>query len=167
MPPRIRAPLFFPISSIISRGDISFMSEILYLSSREAGAIFFNFSINFKARVSLSIISSFMAPVKARLSPTFSSNFGHKTPGVSRRWSFEWIFIHWFVFVTPGLLPVLADFVPEIEFIKVDFPEFGMPTIIARSGPFLSPLSWYFFISSAMSSSDFFTTKFTLGFMAL
>ena len=51
------------------------------------------------------------------------------------------ILIHCFPFVTPGLLPVLALFLPVNELINVDLPTLGIPTIIALMERFLIPLS--------------------------
>ena len=42
--------------------------------------------------------------------------------------------------VTPGLLPVFVHAFPAKLLMKVDFPTFGIPTIIARIGRFKMPL---------------------------
>ena len=85
-------------------------------------------------------ISSFMDPINARRIPTcWSSNLGHRIPGVSRSSSPLFRRIHCFPLVTPGLFPVLAQAFPAKELIKVDFPTFGIPTTIARTGRFTMP----------------------------
>ena len=81
-----------------------------------------------------------MEPMKARRSPTcWSSNRGHKIPGVSRSSRVLLRRIHWFPFVTPGLFPVLAQAFPAKELMKVDFPTLGIPTTMARTGRFKIP----------------------------
>ena len=82
-----------------------------------------------------------MEPMNASFSPTsWSSNFGQRMPGVSRSSTFLFSRIHCFPFVTPGLFPVLAHDFHARELIKVDFPTFGIPTTIARTGLFKIPL---------------------------
>ena len=71
---------------------------------------------------------------------------------VSMNWISEYVdlkgldlddLIHCFPLVTPGLLPVFATALPANEFIKVDFPTFGIPTTMALTGRFIIP----FFLS--------------------
>ena len=79
----------------------------------------------------MSIISSLIAPVKAKCNPILSSsNFGQRTPGVSKSSKSFFVLIHCTCFVTPGLSPIFALFLFEMELIKVDFPTLGIPTII-------------------------------------
>ena len=81
-----------------------------------------------------------MEPIIARCSPTcWFSNFGHRIPGVSRSSSCLLRRIHCFPFVTPGLFPVFAQALPAYALINVDFPTFGIPTTIARTGRFRMP----------------------------
>ena len=74
--------------------------------------------------------SSLIEPMNARRSPTnWSSNFGHKIPGVSNNSTFLFKRIHCFPFVTPGLLPVFAHAFPANVLMNVDLPTFGIPTV--------------------------------------
>lgn len=85
-------------------------------------------------------ISSLIEPINASRSPTvWSSNFGQRIPGVSKSSTFLFKRIHCFPFVTPGLFPVLAQAFPASALINVDFPTFGIPTTIARTGRFKIP----------------------------
>ena len=96
--------------------------------------------INSRDNSSMFKISSLMAPINASFNPTvWSSNFGHKIPGVSRSSTFLFSRIHCLPFVTPGLLPVLAHAFPAKELINVDYPTYGIPTTIARTGRFMMP----------------------------
>ena len=69
----------------------------------------------------------------------WSSNFGHRIPGVSRSSTDLFRRIHWFPLVTPGLFPVFAVLFPAMVLIRVDFPTFGTPATMARSGRFRIP----------------------------
>ena len=83
-----------------------------------------------------------MAPVIASLNPTSgSSNFGHKTPGVSRSSKFFPMVIHCLPLVTPGLSAVRTAFMPNKRLIRDDLPTFGIPKIIARTARGLTPLA--------------------------
>ena len=74
--------------------------------------------------------SSFIEPVYAKFSATVSSsNFGHKTPGVSSNSILLAILTHCFCFVTPGLFPTIVVFLLHSLFINDDFPTFGIPSI--------------------------------------
>ena len=83
------------------------------------------------ANSSISIISSFIAPVNAKFNAVVSSsNLGHNTPGVSKSSIPIAVFIHCLLLVTPGLSPVLAILFLAILLINVDFPTLGIPTTI-------------------------------------
>ena len=80
----------------------------------------------------------------ARFSPTVaSSNFGHNTPGISRRSRPSSVGTHCFVRVTPGRFSTFAFLEPARRFIKEDFPTFGIPTIMAFNLLPSIPLSRY------------------------
>ena len=72
--------------------------------------------------------------------------------------------------MTPGLLPVFAAALPDKVFINVDFPTFGIPTIIALIGLFLIPrfrflaiiASELFNIASLTCFVKFFILELTL-----
>ena len=90
---------------------------------------------------SITSISSLIEPIKAsRMPVAWSSNLGHRIPGVSKSSSSLFSLIHCFPLVTPGLLPVLAHALPAKLLINVDLPTLGIPTTIALTGLFLMPL---------------------------
>ena len=94
-------------------------------------------------------ISSLIAPVNASFSPTcWSSNFGQRMPGVSSSSKSFFNFIHCLPRVTPGLSPVFAVTFPTYLLINVDFPTFGIPTIMLRIGTLIRPLAFSFSIFS-------------------
>ena len=154
------APLFLAISSITSSG--SSVASILYLFSKIVLSIFRMYFINSNANVSMSMISSLIAPVHARWIWASLSSLCHKTPGVSRRCRSSFILIHWLVFVTPGRFPTLVARLLLTLFIKVLLPEFGIPTIIALKAPVEIPFSFCLSIKSFIKILDSFTI--TLGF---
>ena len=89
------------------------------------------------------MISSLIAPVKAKLRAVFSSsNLGHKTPGVSSISISILVLIHCLLFVTPGLSPVFAILFLAILFINVDLPTLGIPTTITLICIFTKPLAF-------------------------
>ena len=87
-------------------------------------------------------------PIYASLRPTqasfipiaSSSNLGQSIPGVSRSSMFFPRRIHCLPFVTPGLFPTFVHAFLAYELINVDFPTFGIPTIIALIGLLIIPL---------------------------
>ena len=109
------------------------------------------------ASSSLFRISSLMDPKNASLRPTdWSSNFGHRIPGVSRSSTCLFRRIHWFPLVTPGLFPVLAAAFAGELVDKRRFPHWGSlppwpaPAGLrsrasgpARSFPYMPPGSHY------------------------
>ena len=126
------------ICSRSSRGDRS--SGIPYRSARSPGYAFSKNAQSSAASSSLLRISSLMDPRSASLRPTdWSSNFGHRIPGVSRSSTCLFRRIHWFPLVTPGLFPVLAAAFPAKLLINVDFPTLGIPATMARTGRFKIP----------------------------
>ena len=114
------------ICSRSSWGDRS--SGIPYRSARSPGYAFSKNAQSSAASSSLFRISSLMDPKNASLRPTdWSSNFGHRIPGVSRSSTCLFRRIHCFPFVTPGLFPVLAQAFPASALINVDFPHIRNP----------------------------------------
>ena len=100
-------------------------------------------------------------PIKARSLAIFSlSNFGHRIPGVSSSSTVLLSLIHCFPFVTPGLLPVFAQALPAKEFINVDLPTLGIPTIIALTGRLMIPLFLSLSIFSLQTSRIALLTDF-------
>ena len=123
--------------------NVSYASSSIVISyrfSNKSKYEFFKFRISATASSSTCRISSLMEPMSASRSPIFwSSNFGHKMPGVSNSSRFLLSRIHCFPFVTPGLFPVLAHAFPAKELINVDLPTFGIPTTMARTGRLMMP----------------------------
>ena len=95
------------------------------------------------------MMSSLTAPVNARFSPTdWSSNFGHRMPGVSSSSKPLSTVIHCLPRVTPGRFWALADLRPATLLIKVDLPTLGTPTTMARTGRPTCPFSAHLAICS-------------------
>lgn len=152
------APLFLAMFSITSRG--SSVASILYLFSKIVLSSLSVYFINSNANVSMSMISSLIAPVQARWICASLSSLCHNTPGVSNRCRSSFILIHWLVFVTPGRLPTLVALLLLTLFIKVLFPEFGIPTIIALRAPVEIPFSFCLSIKSFIKIFDSLTMTF-------
>ena len=92
---------------------------------------------------------SFIPPVIARCKPiTWSSNFGHNTPGVSNNSKSWLILIHCCTLVTPGLSPTAVTLLPTKALIKVDLPTLGIPTIIVLIARGFKPLAKSFALFS-------------------
>ena len=123
-----------------------------YLSVSRRGYMFFILSQRTVASSSVSMISSLIAPVIARFSPTLrSSNFGQRTPGVSSRSMPIEVVTHCLFSVTPGLSSTFAFLSAARRFISELLPTFGMPTIIARRCLPSMPLSCQLFSFSSQS----------------
>ena len=99
------------------------------------------------------MILSLIAPVKASRSPTvWSSNLGQSTPGVSSISKPFATVNHWLPRVTPGRSADTALLRPATRLMKVDFPTFGMPTIMTRIDGLSIPLALYDSMRGARSS---------------
>ena len=131
--------ILFKISKGFSPASMPYLSRIKF-----SFPICCILSTNLRAISSNTNTSSFIAPVNARFKAhSSSSNFGHNIPGVSNKSILPARCIHCLPFVTPGIFPVFALFFLANEFISVDLPTFGMPTIIALIVLFNNPLFLY------------------------
>ena len=78
-------------------------------------------------------VSGIAPPKASRSEASSSSTFGHMIPGLSEsvmpffRTTCCWLF------VTAGLSPVFATLRSISVLMSVDFPTFGMPTMITRA----------------------------------
>ena len=161
-PPFLMKPLARAIFSSISAGSSMVSNSALYLFLMLSGSTAIIKLMNSVQSVCVSKMSSFMEPIIANFSPTSSSsNLGQSMPGVSRSSKSFFSLIHCFPLVTPGLSPVLAVAFPTLLFMNVDFPTFGMPTIMALTGtkslPLAFSLSIFSFISSEAAADTLLT----------
>ena len=90
-------------------------------------------------------ISIFMVAVDARLKASvLSSILGQSIPGVSNNKNPEFVLSQFICFVTPGLFPVFATFLPANLFIRVLLPTLGIPITPILISLLLRPLSILF-----------------------
>ena len=153
-------PLLLHTPSSSSSGEFISGVSFLYLAISWSGHIFIRSYRSSAASSSTSRISSLIEPIYARCFAKISlSSFPHSKPGVSISSKKSVILTHCLLLVTPGLSPTCALAVPAIRLMKVDFPTFGTPTIIARS-VLLIPFSLYLLTVSApvrsISATAFF-----------